>query len=160
MPSKPRYISWCSAKEQFTFTHEYAACFLLGHNLNHYHHLHQQCLIWMNITLFTHSRISQFSAWTLLNRNYQFQKVSVPVKKHLSPDFPVIFSYTLASLNFIKMFTKMICIFLHKHLYTRWDQANINISKHYIQQCFTFILMVYQMFISHGVVHNMGLTPQ
>jgi len=37
-----------------------------------------------------------------------------------------------------------------------WNQANIDSWKH----CFTFILMVYQMlFISHGVVPNMGLTP-
>jgi len=44
--------------------------------------------------------------------------------------------------------------------HTSWNQANIDIWIHCVQQCFTFILMVYQMFfISHGVVPNMGLTP-
>ena len=61
----------------------------------------------------------------------------------------------------IQMFTKMICIFAHAPFsHTRWDQANIDIWKRCVHQCFTFILMVHQMlFISQGVVPYMGLTP-
>jgi len=53
------------------------------------------------------------------------------------------------------MFTKMISVFFAQASFSHssWNQANIDIWKHCMQQYFTFILMVYRMlFISHGVV--------
>jgi len=43
------------------------------------------------------------------------------------------------------MFTKMISVFFAQASFshTSWNHANIDIWKHCMQQCLTFILMVY-----------------
>ena len=141
---------------------------LLGHNLNCYHLLNQRCLISMNINLCSLSLKSKFSAWTLLKEITSFiTALSQCSSKNpfISRLFREIFIHTCISIILSKCLLNRSAFFARKQWasfsHTSRDQANINILKQRMQQCFTFILMVYQMlFISHGVVPNMGLTPQ
>jgi len=117
--SKSRYFSSRSAKEQFTFTQEYAACCFVGSQSKLLPDLNQYYLIWRNINLFMHSLMSKFSTWTLLNKNNQFHncfKSVFPAKKHLSTDFPVRFSCTLASLYLSKCFLRWSACFAQASL--------------------------------------------